>query len=53
MDGKEHVDYRKGLNNLFTRKARECYLPGQDVRRFPPYLRWLLYGRLCHPEDRR
>ncbi|KAJ3564967.1 hypothetical protein NPX13_g7667 [Xylaria arbuscula] len=31
MDGKEHVDYRKGLNNLFTRKALECYLPGQEA----------------------
>ncbi|KAI1422298.1 cytochrome P450 [Xylaria sp. FL1777] len=30
MDGKEHVDYRKGLNNLFTRRALECYLPGQE-----------------------
>ncbi|KAI8945828.1 cytochrome P450 [Xylaria longipes] len=31
MDGKEHVDYRKGLNNLFTRKSLECYLPGQEA----------------------
>lgn len=27
LDGKEHVEYRKGLNNLFTRKALSCYLP--------------------------
>jgi C-22 sterol desaturase len=31
MDGKQHVDYRKGLNNLFTRKALESYLPGQEA----------------------
>ncbi|KAI9669449.1 MAG: RNA polymerase C-22 sterol desaturase [Caeruleum heppii] len=30
MDGKDHVDYRKGLNGLFTRKALELYLPGQE-----------------------
>lgn len=30
LDGKAHVDYRKGLNGLFTRKALEIYLPGQE-----------------------
>lgn len=30
MDGKEHIDYRKGLNGLFTRQALEAYLPGQE-----------------------
>jgi sterol 22-desaturase len=30
LDGKDHVDYRKGLNGLFTRKALECYLPRQE-----------------------
>ncbi|RQM07905.1 hypothetical protein DH86_00000779 [Scytalidium sp. 3C] len=30
LDGKDHVDFRKGLNGLFTRKALEIYLPGQD-----------------------
>jgi C-22 sterol desaturase len=30
LDGKEHVDYRKGLNGLFTRQALEQYLPGQE-----------------------
>ncbi|KAH7031066.1 cytochrome P450 61 [Microdochium trichocladiopsis] len=30
LDGKVHVDYRKGLNGLFTRQALECYLPGQE-----------------------
>src|SRR4051812_20458505 len=30
LDGKAHVDFRKGLNGLFTKKALECYLPGQE-----------------------
>jgi len=30
LDGKAHVDFRKGLNGLFTRKALESYLPGQQ-----------------------
>jgi len=30
LDGKAHVEYRKGLNGLFTRKALELYLPGQE-----------------------
>lgn len=30
LDGKAHVDFRKGLNGLFTRKALEVYLPGQE-----------------------
>jgi C-22 sterol desaturase len=30
LDGKAHVDFRKGLNRLFTRQALECYLPHQE-----------------------
>lgn len=30
LDGKAHVEFRKGLNRLFTRSALECYLPGQE-----------------------
>jgi sterol 22-desaturase len=30
LDGKAHVEYRKGLNGLFTRSALETYLPGQE-----------------------
>lgn len=30
LDGKEHVDYRKGLNGLFTRSALSCYLPRME-----------------------
>ena len=30
LDGRAHVDYRKGLNGLFTRHALERYLPEQE-----------------------
>ena len=30
LDGRQHVDYRKGLNGLFTRQALELYLPRQE-----------------------
>lgn len=30
LDGKAHVDYRKGLNGLFTRQALDVYLVGQE-----------------------
>jgi sterol 22-desaturase len=30
LDGRAHVDYRKGLNGLFTRQALESYLRGQE-----------------------
>ena len=30
LDGKAHVEYRKGLNGLFTRQSLELYLPGQE-----------------------
>lgn len=30
LDGKAHVEYRKGLNGLFTRQALQLYLPGQE-----------------------
>ncbi len=30
LDGRAHVDYRKGLNGLFTRQALDTYLPGQE-----------------------
>ena len=31
LDGRAHVDYRKGLNVLFTRHALERYLPEQEA----------------------
>ena len=30
LDGKAHVEYRKGLNGLFTRKALDIYMPRQE-----------------------
>lgn len=30
MDGKQHVDYRKSLNGLFTRNALQVYMPHQE-----------------------
>ncbi|KAL9051855.1 MAG: hypothetical protein Q9162_005745 [Coniocarpon cinnabarinum] len=30
LDGKAHVEYRKGLNGLFTRQALDLYLPRQN-----------------------
>ena len=30
LDGKPHVDFRKGLSGLFTRKALASYLPTQE-----------------------
>ena len=30
LDGIAHVEFRKGLNGLFTRRALEAYLPGQE-----------------------
>lgn len=30
LDGKAHVDFRKGLNGLFTREALALYLPKQE-----------------------
>jgi len=30
LDGKAHLEFRRGLNGLFTRRALEIYLPGQE-----------------------
>jgi C-22 sterol desaturase len=30
LDGRPHIDFRKGLTGLFTRKSLECYLPTQE-----------------------
>lgn len=30
LDGKAHVDFRKGLNGLFTRQALDIYFPTQE-----------------------
>ena len=30
LDGKDHVEFRKGLNGLFTRSALSCYMPRME-----------------------
>lgn len=30
LDGKAHIEYRKGLNGLFSRQALELYMPGLE-----------------------
>ncbi|KAK0619873.1 cytochrome P450 61 [Immersiella caudata] len=41
LDGKAHVEYRRGLNGLFTRKALEMYLPGQEAIYNRYFDKWL------------
>ncbi|KAH0612593.1 uncharacterized protein H6S33_008973 [Morchella sextelata] len=41
LDGKNHVEYRKGLNGLFSRQAMGMYLPGQEEIYDAYFKRWL------------
>ncbi|EKM60712.1 uncharacterized protein PHACADRAFT_246788 [Phanerochaete carnosa HHB-10118-sp] len=41
LSGKEHVEYRRGLNLLFTRKALGLYLSIQDVITRTHFAKWL------------
>jgi sterol 22-desaturase len=41
LDGKAHVDYRKGLNGLFTRKALGMYIAGQEEVYDESFEEWL------------
>lgn len=41
LDGKQHVEYRKGLNGLFSRQAMGMYLPGQEEIYDRYFSRWL------------
>ncbi|KAJ7225972.1 cytochrome P450 [Mycena pura] len=40
LTGKTHVEYRKGLNNLFTRKALGIYIAIQDAIARKHYVQW-------------
>ncbi|KAF7340053.1 Cytochrome P450 [Mycena venus] len=40
LTGKEHVDYRRGLNNLFTRKAIGMYITIQDTVTRKHFKQW-------------
>ncbi|KAI8082634.1 cytochrome P450 [Gilbertella persicaria] len=41
LSGKAHVDYRKGLNVLFTRKALGIYMPIQEKVYHKHFAEWL------------
>ncbi|EIN13415.1 cytochrome P450 sterol C22-desaturase [Punctularia strigosozonata HHB-11173 SS5] len=41
LTGKSHVDYRRGLNNLFTRKALSIYVAIQDAVTRKHFNKWL------------
>ncbi|KAI5779246.1 cytochrome P450 [Geopyxis carbonaria] len=41
LDGKKHVEYRKGLNGLFNRKALGMYLPEQEKVYDAYFKHWL------------
>ncbi|KAJ7630563.1 cytochrome P450 sterol C22-desaturase [Roridomyces roridus] len=40
LTGKTHVDYRRGLNNLFTRKAIGSYVTIQDIITRKHFAQW-------------
>lgn len=42
LNGKVHVDYRKGLNTLFTSRALSIYLPIQEAIYKKHFSNWLL-----------
>ncbi|CAZ82209.1 unnamed protein product [Tuber melanosporum] len=41
LDGRAHVEYRKGLNGLFSRQAMGMYLPGQEEIYDVYFKKWL------------
>ena len=41
LDGKAHVDYRKGLNGLFTRQSLDIYLPAGEEVYEKYFKRWI------------
>lgn len=45
LDGKAHVEFRKGLNGLFTRHALSLYLPGQDEVYDKYFKQWVEVSR--------
>ncbi|KAF3095433.1 RNA polymerase C-22 sterol desaturase [Orbilia oligospora] len=50
LDGKRHADFRKGLNGLFTRRAMESYLPGQEAIYDRYFKRWVELSRTGKPQ---
>ncbi|KAK5138466.1 hypothetical protein LTR08_000052 [Meristemomyces frigidus] len=52
LDGKAHVEYRKGLNGLFTRQALETYLPGQQEVYREYFAQFLRITKANHDEPK-
>lgn len=50
LDGKQHVDFRKGLNSLFTRHALSCYLPRMEEVYNDYYARFLQKSKEANHE---
>jgi sterol 22-desaturase len=48
LDGKAHVDYRKGLNGLLARKALGAYIPGQENVYDESFEDWLVATKNGH-----
>jgi len=51
LDGRQHVDYRKGLNGLFNRKSLAMYLPKQEEIYDQYFKRWLELSKDCKPRQ--
>jgi C-22 sterol desaturase len=51
LDGKAHVDYRKGLNGLFNRKAISMYLPVQEDIYDHYFKKWLKISENGKPKQ--
>lgn len=49
LGGKQHVEYRKGLNELFSRQAIAMYLPGQEEVYDSYFTRWLQLSKDGQP----
>lgn len=49
LDGKQHVEYRKGLNGLFSRQAIAMYLPGQEEIYDTYFAKWLQLSKDGQP----
>lgn len=49
LDGKAHVEYRKGLNGLFSRQAMAMYLPGQEEVYDMYFAKWLKISKEGKP----
>lgn len=51
LDGQKHVEYRKGLNGLFGRKALAMYLPQQELIYDEYFRNWLEISKGGQPKQ--